>query len=66
MESNHRSPACHAGVLAAGPRDRFVEVVETGVEPAESPGPRPDRFTCLRTRPTKVAGPGIAPGSPSL
>lgn len=42
-------------------------VVETGVEPAKSLGSRPNRFSSLRTRPTeKMAGPGIAPGGPSL
>ena len=37
-------------------------VTEAGIEPAKSPGSRPDRFACLRTRP-QVAGPGVAPGS---
>ena len=43
------------------------KVVETGVEPAESLGSRPSRFSGLRTQPIwKMAGPGVAPGSPSL
>ena len=43
------------------------KVVETGVEPAESLGSRPSRFSGLRTQPIwKMAGPGFAPGSPSL
>lgn len=43
------------------------KVVETGVEPAESLGSRPSRFSGLRTQPTEyMAGPGVAPGRPSL
>ena len=42
-------------------------VVETGVEPAESLGSRPSRFSDLRTQPIwKMAGPGVALGRPSL
>ena len=43
------------------------KVVETGVEPAKSLGSRLSRFSGLRTQPIwKMAGPGVAPGSPSL
>ena len=43
------------------------KVVETGVEPAKSLGSRPSRFSGLRTQPiSKMAGPGVAPGRPSL
>ncbi len=36
-------------------------MVETGVEPEESLGSRPSRFSGLRTQPIwKMAGPGVA------
>ncbi len=41
-------------------------VTEAGVEPAKSPRSQRDRFACLRTRPFKVAGPGVAPGRSGL
>ncbi len=52
MESNHRSPGCHPGVFAIGPRDLpfFLSVTEVGVEPTKSSGSRPDRFASLRTQ----------------
>lgn len=56
------SPPCHSGVV---PLDHEPEVTEVGVEPTKSPGSRPGRFSCLRTRPS-VASPGVAPGVRSL
>ena len=41
------SPACRAGVV---PLDHGIEVTEVGVEPTNSPGSRPGRFSSLRTR----------------
>jgi hypothetical protein len=37
-------------------------VTEVGVEPITPRGSLPRRFACLRTRPGKVADPGIEPG----
>ena len=63
MDSNHQSPACHAGVFALGPRDH--RVTRVGVEPTKSqvlgllalP-------VCVPSR--QVAGPGIEPGAPAV
>src|SRR5262249_33965669 len=57
MESNHRSPGCHPGVIAAGPRDRVSDRSES----------RTHKFTRLSTSSLyqfaypAVAGSGVAP-----
>ena len=51
---------------ASSPLDHgIVSVTRVGVEPTKSPRPQRDRFACLRTW-SRVAGPGVAPGSQSL
>jgi hypothetical protein len=61
-------PACRAGVV---PLDYGIvlSVTEVGIEPTESRGSRPRRFSCLRTRPfvsvCKMAGSGVAPDGQS-
>ena len=67
------SPACHAGVVAVGPRSQ-LSVTEVRVELTKSrglSGHRPEglvrRFACLRTRSCcQIAGPGVAPGCRGL
>ena len=50
MELNHR--LLHVGQVSS-PLDNGIvlTVTEVGIEPTESRGPRPRRFSCLRTRP---------------
>ena len=50
MELNHR--LLHVGQVSS-PLDHGIvfSVTEVGVEPTESRGSRPRRFSCLRTRP---------------
>lgn len=43
--------------------EAVIALTEVGVEPTNSPGSRPGRFSSLRTRPiTSIAGPGNDPG----
>ncbi len=48
MDSNHHSPACHAGVFALGPRDHSSD--QSGSRTHKITGSRPARFASLRTR----------------
>ena len=69
MELNHRR--LHVGQVSS-PLDHGIvlSVTEVGIEPTESRGSRPRRFSCLRTQPfasvRKMAGPGVAPEGQGL
>ena len=64
MELNHRR--LHVGQVSSTLDHGIVlTVTEVGIEPTESRGSRPRRFSCLRTRPfvqgLEMAGSGVAP-----
>ena len=52
-------PGCGPGVFAAGPRDHVSSRGRSRTD-NHSPGSRPGRFACLRTRP-QLPDPGLAP-----
>jgi hypothetical protein len=64
MESNQGTDRPKDGLVLLGviqaslPLDHgiILSVTEAGVEPAKSPGSRPGRSACLRTRPWRVRG----------
>jgi hypothetical protein len=72
MELNHRFLHVAQVSLPLSYEVAFVSsqtsqaMTEVGVEPTESRGSRPRRFSILRTRPLGIAGPGVAPGRQGL